>query len=250
VQVHAFLCGEDNAFAAVYDPLDSDPGRRVAGPIFFYLVEHPAGNLLFDSGIPPRLAEGSRLSDALGYKVERDDYVVPKLAAVGIEVTEIEHVVASHLHFDHAGGLSEFPHAHVYLHREELAFASDPPIYQAEIYDPADFAGIKSWTFVEDGADLLGDGSIRIVHTPGHTPGHLSLLVETAAGAIVLAADTSYQTSKMRERRLPGILWSPDAIVASWERLESLEREQGARLVFTHDADFRTSPVAGIEYHL
>ena len=88
---------------------------------------------------------------------------------------------------------------------------------------------------------MFGDGSVTIMPTPGHTPGHQSLCVELPSGLHVLAADASYLESAMRARRLPGVVWNPDAMVASWEALEALERERGARLIFSHDLDFRTA---------
>lgn len=250
VTVHAFHCGDDNAFAAVYDPLDDDPGRRVPGPLFFYLVEHPVGNVLFDCGAPMRLVGGSKLAEDFGITMSADDYVVPKLGAAGFTPADIDHVVVSHLHFDHAGGLNEFTHSQVYVHPRELSFARQPPVYQQAIYDVMDFDQIKTWREVDDGADLLGDGRLQVIHTPGHTPGHMALGVQADAGYFVLAADASYHSSKMRERRLPGILWSPDAMIASWDRLEALERERGANLIFSHDPDYGENPVGGVEYHL
>jgi N-acyl homoserine lactone hydrolase len=250
VAVHAFHCGNDNAFAAVYDPLDDDPGRRTPGPFFFYLVEHPDGNVLFDSGAPLRLVGDSKLAEDFGVTMSADDYVVQRLAAAGIQATDVDHVVASHLHFDHAGGLNEFAHAQVYVHPRELGFARQPPVYQREIYDVADFSRIETWREVEDGADLFGDARLKILHTPGHTPGHIALAVQADTSFFVLAADAAYRSSKMRERKLPGILWSPDEMIASWERLEGLERERGAKLVFSHDTDYAENPIRGVEYHL
>ena len=76
--------------------------------------------------------------------------------------------------------------------------------------------------------------------TPGHSRGHQSLLVKLDSGRTVfLLADATYLLAKMRERALPGVLWSPDAMVASWERIEALEREHDAMLIATHDLDYR-----------
>ncbi len=79
-----------------------------------------------------------------------------------------------------------------------------------------------------------------MLSTPGHTRGHQSLMVHLDSGqTVILLADAAYLLAKMRERALPGVIWSPDAMVSSWERIESLEREHDAMLIATHELDFR-----------
>ena len=69
--------------------------------------------------------------------------------------------------------------------------------------------------------DVFGDGAVTIIPTPGHTPGNQSVCVELPSGPLVLAADASYLDAAMRARRLPGVVWNPDAMVASWVRSRS-----------------------------
>src|SRR6266508_2591024 len=77
--------------------------------------------------------------------------------------------------------------------------------------------------------------------TPGHTRGHQSLLVRLDGQTVFLLADAAYLLAKMRSRKLPGILWSPDATIASWDRIEEIERSENAHLMTTHELDFETS---------
>jgi N-acyl homoserine lactone hydrolase len=238
MRIYAFHCGGDRSPQSVYDPLTSDAGEVVYAPYLFFVVDHPAGKVLFDTGLHPKwktITSDSMLTVEMG---DRDD-VVSKLALLDVAPDEIEHVVVSHLHFDHAGGLQFFHHASIYVQSEELRFAYWPAVYQREFYDRDDFDHPLKWVEINGTYDLHGDGKIVLIPTPGHTPGHQSLVVELNSGVHILAADASYWSSKMRERKLPGILWSPDAMVASWERLEELERTRGAKLIFTHDVDFR-----------
>jgi glyoxylase-like metal-dependent hydrolase (beta-lactamase superfamily II) len=88
---------------------------------------------------------------------------------------------------------------------------------------------------------LFGDGRVRAIATPGHTRGHQSLLVRLDGQTVFLLADAAYLVDKMRSRSLPGILWSPDAIIASWDRIEEIERSERARLITTHALDYETS---------
>lgn len=235
-RVFAVHCGGESSPMGIYDPLAEDGDRIVYGPYLFFVVEHPRGRVLFDTGMHPRWR---RPGTPPRIEVGEDDDVVSRLAALGLAPEEIDHVVVSHLHYDHAGGLSCFRSVPVWVQEDELRFARRPAVYQREAYDREDFGHPLRWHELTGEHDLFGDGSVRMLPTPGHTPGHQSLCVELASGLHVLAADASYLEAKMRQRRLPGIVWNPDAMVESWLALEELERARGARLIFTHDLDFR-----------
>lgn len=241
MRIFAFHCGGDRSARSVYDPLDDDPGTVVYGPYFFFLIEHPSGRVLFDTGCHPKWVAPAGDGGALAVEVHEEHLIVNQLAMLGLTPTDVSHVVASHLHFDHAGGLQFFPHASIYVNQRELPFAYRPAVYQRDFYDRDDFDHPLQWVEVPDRYDIFGDGRLVIIATPGHTPGHQSLLVELDSGLHVLAADTSYWSSKMRERRLPGILWNPDEIVRSWRLLEDLERTRKAALIFSHDPDYETT---------
>ena len=88
--------------------------------------------------------------------------------------------------------------------------------------------------------DLFGDGRLLVVPTPGHTPGHQALLVKMAGSTIFLLGDAAFEIEKMRRRVLPSIVWNPDKIVASWDRIEEIEREHGAELICAHELDYQT----------
>jgi len=110
---------------------------------------------------------------------------------------------------------------------------------------PADFEHDLDWRLLDGGHDLFGDGAVRIVSTPGHTPGHQSLLITfEERPPLVLLGDAAYSLEKMRQRRLPAIVWSPDAMVESWERIERIERDTGAELRCTHEADYSGVPIS------
>jgi glyoxylase-like metal-dependent hydrolase (beta-lactamase superfamily II) len=172
--------------------------------------------------------------------MESGDDVVSKLAEIGINPGDVSHVVQSHLHYDRAGGLEFFPHAAAYVGKRELDFARNPPVYQRE-YTQADFEHRSEWTEVETTLDLFSDGSIVIFSTPGHTRGHQSMLVNGLERARILVSDAHYSPPKMAARRLPGLLWSPDAMVESWYRIEEMQRQHDAELIFTHDLDWETT---------
>ncbi len=245
MRLYALHCGGDVADWATFDPFDARVGTKAYNPYFMYVVTHPRGNLLFDSGVHPQMGTEpeARLGPAAAsFEVQMtdDDHIERCLERISMTPEDIDVVVQSHLHFDHAGGLEWLTRAPILVQREELSFALYPPVYQRLIYAQADFnhEDLK-WELLDGDRDVFGDGRVIVLSTPGHTRGHQSLMVHLDSGqTIILPADAAYLLEKMRERALPGIVWSPDAMVASWARIESLEREHNATLYTTHDLDF------------
>jgi N-acyl homoserine lactone hydrolase len=246
-RIYALHCGGDLTDWAVLDPFDDRAGNKAYCPYFMYVVTHPSGNVLFDNGVHPESGTNpeARLGPVAGafpVQITPDDVIDRRLAMIGMEPRDIDIVVQSHLHFDHAGGLEWLTHATILAQREELSFARNPPVYQRSLYVAADFEHDLQWQELDGDHDVFGDGSLVVISTPGHTRGHQSLMVHLESGrTVILLADAAYLLAKMRDRALPAILWSPDAMVASWERIEALEREHDALLLATHELDFRES---------
>jgi glyoxylase-like metal-dependent hydrolase (beta-lactamase superfamily II) len=246
IRIYALFCGGDMMDMAVFDPFDPDVGTKCFNPYYAYLITHPDGNVLFDTAGHPDLRTNaqSRLgsaADAFEVVMEPSDWVIPRLGELGLGPDDVDHVIQSHLHFDHAGGLEWFRHAKVYVQRKELEFARNPPIYQKAAFVADDFEHDLDWQVLDGEHDVFGDGLLRIIPTPGHTPGHQSLLVKLKGGPVFLLADATYLIGKMRQRALPGLLWSPDALIDTWERIEKIEALENARLVATHELDFEQS---------
>lgn len=254
MKVYAFHCGGDQADLAINDPLDENVGQKQYSPYFFYMIVHPKGRVLFDTGLHPEIRTNfaGRMGMAAGaFPIEmfEDGDVIGQLAKLGLGPGDIDAVVPSHLHFDHAGGLEFVRHAPVYVQAIELSTARTPPPYQAELYMPADFEHDLDWRLLDGDHDLFGDGAVRIIATPGHTPGHQSLVITFAARPpLILLGDAAYNLGKMRQRRMPGIVWSPDAMVKSWEKIEQIARDTGAELRCTHEADYADVPLAPLAW--
>ena len=252
MKMYAFHCGGEKTIRAVYDPFDANCAEAIQVPYFFYLIRHPEGDVLFDNGAHPALIDHarSRLGDAADLfeiTMSPGEDVVSRLHTLGIEGEGISHVVQSHLHYDHAGGLEFLTEATVYVQKEELPFAYWPPVYQKDIYVRQDFDDVKKWKALTGDYDLFNDGRLLIFPTPGHTPGHQSLLVRLDSQAFILVGDAAYDKEKMQHRCLPGVLWSPDAIIASWERIEDMQRRYGAELILTHDLHWEETIKLGPE---
>jgi N-acyl homoserine lactone hydrolase len=246
MRLYALHCGGDLTDMAAFDPFDPDVGTKVYNPYFFYVVQHPDGTILFDSGAHPELATDpeKRLGSAAAdfqVRLSADDNVQTRLASIGLKPSDVDIVVQSHLHFDHAGGLEWLAHAPILVHAEERAFAFDPPVYQEAIYVREDYGMDLKWEELNGEHDVFGDGRVMVIPTPGHTRGHQSLLVHLEGQTIFLLADAAYLLGKLRARALPGVIWSPDAMIDTWDRIEEIERSENAHLMTTHELDYETS---------
>lgn len=220
-------------------------GVYIDAPILAYLIETKNGRVLYDVG-----CDYSKLSDPelkrryyeneafpFGPPAMEDRQRVPcYLQRLGLQPTDVDAVFLGHLHFDHAGGLNEMAHADIHVHRREL----DAARAQAdEAYFTDDFSGPYKWHLVEREYELLP--GIRAIETPGHTAGHMSMLIELPRGApILLAGDAADLAENLADEVAPGLCWCDrdDLAVASIRKLKSLAAEQGAEIWPNHDMQF------------
>lgn len=236
-RIYAFHCGGVRGYRGFYDVTDPNAVEVIYEPSMFFAVQRDDTTVLFDTGMNRRMV---RTDDgSLGPLVQESDLLPAKLAEVGIALSDVTMVVASHLHDDHAGGLEYLSDQPVYVQRRELAFARAPSVFQRIFYEAEDLGHDTQWVEIDGEHDILGDGALTLLPTPGHTPGHQVLRVRLAEHTYVLCADASYLEAKMRSRKLPGVVWSPDDLLASWELLERIEGDEHATLLFTHDLNFR-----------
>jgi N-acyl homoserine lactone hydrolase len=243
MRLFAFRSGGETIDRATLDPFDEAVGTKISIPYFFFLVEHPDGYVLFDTGAHRDFIDDPRrLGAAAEYwqiEMQQDDHVAAKLQTLGVEPGQVDHVALSHLHYDHSGGVALFPHATVYVQRDELMFAHFPPVYQRDIYVRWTYQDVINWKELGGDYDLFNDGRVVLFQTPGHTPGHQSMRVRTDNGAFVLAGDAIYDIGKMRKRALPGVVWNADKMIESWERIEEEERKHGATILISHELNWQ-----------
>lgn len=240
VKLFAFTCGR----------LRGELGRLMEGgegeidlPIPSFLIEHPKGTMLFDTGMHPDCQRdpagriGPRATELFSFNYRPGEEISARLEAIGRDPAKIDLIVNSHFHFDHVGGNALIPNATMVVQRREWNAGMDPDSAARRGFNPRDFDLGHKLKLLDGEHDLFGDGSVVCLPTSGHTPGHQSLKVRLASGDIVLAADSCYFCRTLRERRLPQNVDDRAAMLASLDRLARLEQD-GARIFFGHDPEF------------
>ena len=228
---------------------------KLVSPIGAFLVEHPdEGPILIDTGLHPVMATNPRRNfGALGaaafkdLRIGTDENVPDRLRAWGHEPEAVRLVVMTHLHADHTSAMSQFPNARFVISRREWKaarglLAGKDGYIRAHL--PAesrvqfvDFTDGGPWEGLDRTLDLLGDGSLRLVSTPGHTAGHLSVLVATEDGPVFVLGDAVYTLRNLREDILPWRTFSDEASDASMRQIRAYARRHPeVPLIPTHDA--------------
>ena len=173
-------------------------------PVGCYLVVHPRGRLLFDTGVhcstmtDPVGRMGAERAKRIGVKSRPGDDVVSQLATMGLEPEDVTHVANSHLHFDHA----------------------------------------LDYQMIDGEHDVFGDGTVVLIPTYGHTPGHQSMVVRAGKGTtLVCASDACYTRENMDRDVLPQVLWDASVMRDSLASLRALRDRQGATMFYGHDPE-------------
>jgi len=216
---------------------------RIRVPVPSFLIDHPKGKVLFDSGMHPdtqsdpaaRLGSITRTFDV---EFRRGEEIASRLAALGVAAAgDIRYLVNSHLHFDHTGGNATIPNAQLVVQRTEWAAGKDDDQIQRNFYNPRDYDTGHDVLAVDGEHDLFGDGSVVCIPTDGHTPGHQSLRVELERGPVILTGDACYLRRTLEDLHLPSVLFDRERMRMSLLRLRTL-RDAGARIFYGHDPEF------------
>jgi N-acyl homoserine lactone hydrolase len=240
IRLYAFTCGTvTGEFGRLMEGGEGD----ITLPIPVYLVEHPNGVALFDTGLhtdcqhDPSGRLGARLAGLFQIAFAAGEEVSARLAAIGRDPAKVDLLINSHFHFDHVGGNALIPNATMLVQRREWDAGMDPDTAARHGYNPRDFDLGHKLRLIDGEYDVFGDGSVVCLPTYGHTAGHQSLRLRLDTGEVVLAADACYFCRTLRERRLPRYVHDREAMLASLDRLGALER-QGTRIFFGHDPEF------------
>jgi N-acyl homoserine lactone hydrolase len=233
VAVTPMLTGEMRAMPHFFQrpsgPLSTLRGRGLLTPkrkwtwvpIPCFLVEHPRGPILIDTGLPAVVREdvakalGRRGAIAFDLRMDEGAAVTERLAALGIDPLSIGVVVMTHMHYDHTGSVEAFAGSTFVSDAREWDAAISGGLlqgYRRQLFDHGydwrtiDFGSAQVDSFASFGraVDLFGDGSVRLLSTPGHTKGHMSVLLRLRSGReLLLTGDAAYARRTIEEELVP-----------------------------------------------
>ncbi|MBL8551112.1 MAG: N-acyl homoserine lactonase family protein [Hyphomonadaceae bacterium] len=247
IKLYTMNCGEMHTSDA---DMFADDGayKNVAKDLIVpcYLIRHPQGDLMWDTGLPQGLADLPNGITEGTYQMRMPHRLTDQLAQVGLTPADIEYVSVSHSHGDHIGSAALFTSATWIVDVDERAHAFRPEA-RADIerfgYAPLQ---TRPTRLIEGDADydVFGDGSVKVIQAPGHTPGHTVLLVQLPhAGSVLLTGDLWHIAESRAARRVPRFNTDRAQTLATMDKVERIARETGARVVREHvPEDFAAMP--------
>jgi N-acyl homoserine lactone hydrolase len=231
-------------------------GVIIQAPILAYLVETPNGRILYDVGCDyAKIADPAKRARhydpavfPFGAPDMAEDQRLPAhFARLGLTAKDIDVVFLGHLHFDHAGGLCDVAGCEVHVHADELAAAR---AREDVGYFPEDFTG--AYRFREQHGEYAVAPGVHAIATPGHTAGHMSMMVELPRGRpVLLCGDAADLTENLEHEVAPGLCWREreDMAIDSIRKLKRLAAAERAELWPNHDLAFWAGTMAAAEWH-
>ncbi len=239
-RMYVFNCGD----STVQDISRWTPGANVGKPGAFsancYLIRHANGLMLWDSGINDNVAtmpNGFQRSKVSPHYILKEPLRY-QLQRIGVDPKDVTHVAFSHTHGDHVGNANLFAGATLYIQQAEYDVAFGPDAATKWNFEVASYEKLRSSRTIKLNGDhdVFGDGSIIIIATPGHTPGHQSLLVRLPRrGPVILSGDMVHLTENWQSRRVPSFNFDVEQSRKSMDKIAALMKQTGAELWINHD---------------
>lgn len=238
MKMHALSSGSLRMRKRVFLPA-ADKAETIDIPVAAYLFRHPQGNVLFDTGCHPSVADDPEarwgpLAAAMTPTIRKGEDVLSQLSGVGLGPDDIDIVVNSHLHCDHCGCNEFFQKATFFVHADELAVVRDPA-QEGNGYFRADWDQPMPVEAITEETDLFNDDRLILVPLPGHSPGLTALLANLErTGSFLLASDAVSLRENLDREIMPKNTWDPDLMARSMDEIRRIEAA-GATIVCGHD---------------
>lgn len=210
-----------------------------------YLIKHAQGWFLWDTGISDAVAampNGLVPADPKAVTWRRPKTLAAQLDQLGVKPSDLKGMAVSHTHPDHTGNVEMFPSTMLYVQKAEYEWpgANNEPRFKPS----------HPVTLLTGDRDVFGDGSVMILSTPGHTPGHQSLLVKLPkTGAVVLSGDAVHFKDNWDNRRVPSINANKDQTTASMQKIADTLTMEKAQLWINHDKAQRDGQKLAPEFY-
>jgi glyoxylase-like metal-dependent hydrolase (beta-lactamase superfamily II) len=229
---------------------------KITVPVAFFLIKHPKGNVLFETGNNDKIITDPTywgpLAGMLSAASRAPEVAIDaQLAKIGVKPSDINYVILGHMHLDHAGNVGKFPTATIVYQRDEIVNAFWPKPGFGCCYISGDFAMLRNDVGQGNPAkqkvielngdlDLFGDGSIYIHRQVGHTPGTQMALVRLPkTGPVILTSDNCYLMENLQKDILPSVAlaYDPAGIMTAYAWIKQLMATENADVIFAHDPD-------------
>jgi glyoxylase-like metal-dependent hydrolase (beta-lactamase superfamily II) len=205
------------------------PGAAKDLTVSCYLIKHGDRYLLWDAGLstaPP--PPNSPVTSSV------DRSIVDQLKQLNVSPDQIAFVAISHMHADHIGQAASFPKAQLIIGKGDFdALKAGGPNLRPDLIKPW-LSGVNTNLATFD-VDVFQDGSVIVLRTPGHTPGHQSLLVRLAGGPVILSGDLFHFEEQVLLKNVPPFNFNRADTLASMDRVERIGRNLNARLIIGHE---------------
>ncbi|WP_394780083.1 N-acyl homoserine lactonase family protein [Undibacterium sp.] len=237
-RLYVLYCGE----AHIPDVSPWSPGFNAGKAAVFsdncYLIQHGKDWMMWDTGYTDALADKPDGILIRNSRAMRTRTLASQLAEIGVAPAQITYLAFSHTHADHTGNGNLFTAATLYIQQPEYdaAFGPEPAKYG---FMPASYDKLRANPIVKlhGDFDVFGDGSVTILSTPGHTPGHQSLLVRLPkTGAVVLSGDVAHFEENFVNRRVPGFNFNAQQSQESMDKVDRILKTEHAQLWINHDS--------------
>jgi len=218
-----------------------------------YLIKHPQGNFLWETGLSDTLvneSEGIYVAEGM-FHLKKKHTLRSQLANIGLTPTDIDYVALSHFHFDHTGNMNMFSKATFLVQQNELDIAYSDKA-RAMYFEPSSYDQIKKAQYVglSGDYDVFKDGRLKIYFSPGHTPGHQSLLVNLRkTGPVLLSGDLYHFGKNRKHRRVPTLNFDKNSTMRSMKNIENIIEGVNGQLWIQHDFDTFSNVVLSPNYY-
>src|SRR5262245_5727723 len=238
MKMHVLSGGRLRMRKSVFLP-DAPREQTIDLPVSCFFIRHGQGNVLFDTGCHPSVAQDAAarwggLAKLITPIFDTKENVIEGLRCLGVAPDDVDVVVCSHLHPDHCGCNEFFRKATVVCHAKEMAAVRAENAEQAG-YVAADWDHPQRFDLIEAERDLFGDDRVVLVPLPGHTPGVIGALVNLdRSGAFLLASDSLNLRENLDRDVIPRNTWNRDVAAKTFDEIRRIERG-GAMVICGHD---------------
>jgi N-acyl homoserine lactone hydrolase len=244
LRLYALDCGRiDFPDMASFSDTGEYDGKAGSIVVACFLIRHPKGMLLWDTGLGDKLKGAPPPAGNPALRMSVSVTLAEQLARIGVQPQDVTYVAFSHLHADHTGNANVFAGSKWIMNRRELAWALSGTPFAVDLSTFSAYKSAKT-TLIDGDYDVFGDGSVRILKTPGHTPGHQALLLKLKkAGTLLLSGDLYHMRDDRKFRYVPSFNDDRAQTLASYDRFERIAQNTKARVIIQHDPqDFASLP--------